>query len=156
MQLVLKNRQNANQRQRIVVFLGSPLCPDAAPADSVLASLGTIGRMLRKNGVALDVISFGHVEQNASAVATILTAVGGLDPAAGQKNIHEALLDPNCECHLLTVNGGESIAEALMTSPILLDADGSAPMGEFGMDGDMDPELAMVRAACGAFLLAAR
>jgi 26S proteasome regulatory subunit N10 len=32
----------------------------------------------------------------------------------------------------------------LMTSPILLGEDGTVPMGgEFGMDGDMDPELAM-------------
>ena len=140
---MLKNRQNSNQRQRIVVFLGSPL---AITSEEQLSSLAAIGKLLKKNGVALDIISFGNVRDNEAAVVQVLATAGGLDLVQAQRNIHEALLQPNCECHLLTVHPGEeSIHEALMTSPAsLLGSDGSAQIGDFGMDGDMDPELAMV------------
>jgi 26S proteasome regulatory subunit N10 len=132
-QLVLKNRQNSNQRQRIIAFLGSPL-----PADN--SSFSTIGKLLKKNGVSLDIVSFGNEKANAPAVAQLLSAAAGVE--ANETNIHEALLAPGCECHLLQVSVGDNLTESLMTSPILLGEDG-VPGGGYGMDMDMDPELAM-------------
>jgi hypothetical protein len=55
-QLALKHRQNKNSRQRVIVFVGSPL-EDASPdAERALVRLA---KKLKKNNVALDVIAFG-------------------------------------------------------------------------------------------------
>lgn len=137
-QLVLKNRQNANQRQRLVVFIGSPI------PIGTLEMCTTIGKMLKKNGVSLDLISIGHVEENAKLVTALLASVAGLDQKAAETNIYEALLET--ECHLLEVRPGDSLVDALKSSPILLGSDNGAGGngGDFGMDGDLDPELAMV------------
>jgi 26S proteasome regulatory subunit N10 len=55
-QLALKHRQNKNSRQRVIVFVGSPL-EDASPdAEHALIRLA---KKLKKNNVALDVIAFG-------------------------------------------------------------------------------------------------
>lgn len=51
-QLALKHRQNKNQRQRIVIFCGSPVSEDAE-------RLVKIGKKLKKNNVAVDIVSFG-------------------------------------------------------------------------------------------------
>ncbi len=140
-QLILKNRQNSNQRQRIVVFVGSPL-------GETDAKLEAIGKMLKKNGVALDVVSFGHVEENADAVALLLASAAGLAPEEARKNLYEALLAPNCQCNVLVVPKGASLTESLMSSPILLGEDGSGSFAASGAghmldDDEMDPELAM-------------
>lgn len=99
--------------------------------------------MLKKNGVALDIITMTE-QGNAEAVSELLAATAGLDREAARRNILEALLAPNCTCHFLPVQAGDNISEALMSSPILVGEDGAVPMGGFGMDDDMDPELAMV------------
>jgi 26S proteasome regulatory subunit N10 len=55
-QLALKHRQNKNTRQRVIVFVGSPL-EDASPdAERALVRLA---KKLKKNNVALDVVAFG-------------------------------------------------------------------------------------------------
>jgi 26S proteasome regulatory subunit N10 len=55
-QLALKHRQNKNSRQRVIVFVGSPL-EDASPdAERALVRLA---KKLKKNNVALDVVAFG-------------------------------------------------------------------------------------------------
>merc|ERR1712080_542870 len=51
-QLALKHRQNKNQRQRIIVLVCSPV------KDSQ-AALVKLGKKLKKNNVALDIVSFG-------------------------------------------------------------------------------------------------
>ena len=53
-QLALKHRQNKNQRQRIIVFVGSPI----ADAEAALVKLG---KKLKKNSVAMDIVNFGEV-----------------------------------------------------------------------------------------------
>jgi 26S proteasome regulatory subunit N10 len=55
-QLALKHRQNKNLRQRVVVFVGSPL-EDTSP-DSERALI-RLAKKLKKNNVALDLIAFG-------------------------------------------------------------------------------------------------
>lgn len=68
-QLALKHRENKNQRQRIVVFLASPIGGGASGAGSSSAVTATaagledqlvkLGRKMKKNNVAIDVILFG-------------------------------------------------------------------------------------------------
>lgn len=52
-QLGLKHRQNRHQRQRIVVFVGSPVEADEK-------ELLTVAKKLKKNNVAVDVVNFGE------------------------------------------------------------------------------------------------
>merc|ERR1740117_2576692 len=51
--LALKHRQNKNQKQRIVAFIGSPLT-------ATERELETLGKNLKKNNVSLDLVSFGE------------------------------------------------------------------------------------------------
>ena len=51
--LALKHRQNKHQRQRIIIFVGSPLMEDQK-------ELVKLGKKLKKNDVAVDVINFGE------------------------------------------------------------------------------------------------
>jgi hypothetical protein len=55
--LALKHRQNKSQRQRVVIFSGSPVGEDEA-------SLVKLGKKLKKNNVAVDVVAFANVEEN--------------------------------------------------------------------------------------------
>jgi 26S proteasome regulatory subunit N10 len=55
-QLALKHRQNKNLRQRVLVFVGSPLQDTSADAERSLIKLA---KKLKKNNVALDVVAFG-------------------------------------------------------------------------------------------------
>lgn len=71
-QLALKHRQNKNLRQRVIVFVGSPL-EDASP-DSERA-LVRLAKKLKKNNVALDVIAFGDgIEEAGEGGHSILRA----------------------------------------------------------------------------------
>jgi 26S proteasome regulatory subunit N10 len=71
-QLALKHRQNKNSRQRVIVFVGSPL-EDASPdAERALVRLA---KKLKKNNVALDVIAFGDgIEEAGEGGHSILRA----------------------------------------------------------------------------------
>lgn len=55
--LALKHRQNKSQRQRVVVFAGSPVGEDEA-------ALVRLGKKLKKNNVAVDVVAFANLEEN--------------------------------------------------------------------------------------------
>lgn len=54
-QLALKHRENKNLRQRIIVFVGSPL--DGPGGDE--KSMVKLAKKLKKNNVAIDIVSFG-------------------------------------------------------------------------------------------------
>lgn len=54
-QLALKHRENKNLRQRIIVFVASPLEGQAADEKAMIR----LAKKLKKNNVAVDVISFG-------------------------------------------------------------------------------------------------
>jgi len=68
-QLALKHRQNKSQRQRLVIFVGSPLEEDER-------TLVRLGKRLKKNSVAVDVINFGELNEN---VARLEAFVGAVD-----------------------------------------------------------------------------
>eukprot|EP01071_Lankesteria_metandrocarpae_P009150 Lankesteria_metandrocarpae@DN5146_c0_g1_i2.p1 len=67
-QLALKHRMNKNQRQRIILFACSPI-------QATERQLEQIGKMLKKNSVSLDIVSFGGIEDNEQKLTKLYTAV---------------------------------------------------------------------------------
>ncbi|WVW81274.1 hypothetical protein I302_103265 [Kwoniella bestiolae CBS 10118] len=134
-QLSLKHRENKNQRQRIVVFIGSPLTQEADSKDNFVK----LGKKLRKNNVLIDVITFGDEgRENDEKLGALIEAVGGE------------------ESHLVSIPPGPRfLSDVILSSPILFDGEagaaggsgGAGGEGEFGgedgIDPNMDPELAM-------------
>lgn len=133
-QLALKHRQNKNQRQRIIAFVGSPLEDDQK-------DLVKLGKKLKKNNVAIDVINFGETAENQEKLEAFIGAVNS-----------------NENSNLLTVPPGPHIlSDIIISSPILQDGEGGGAgmamaMGggeggggdfEFGVDPRYDPDLAM-------------
>ena len=68
LQLALKHRQNKSQRQRIVLFVGSPLEEDER-------TLVRLGKKLKKYNVAVDVVNFGEQNDNAAKLEAFVNAV---------------------------------------------------------------------------------
>jgi len=129
-QLALKHRQNKNQKQRIVAFVGSPI-------SATERELEVLGKNLKKNNVSLDLVSFGEVEENQAKLEKLLTAVNSGDSS-----------------HIVEVPvGPKLISDVLLSSAILSDGEGiPAGLGgdggdaagfEFGIDPATDPELAL-------------
>jgi len=136
-QLALKHRKNKNGGQRIVVFVGSPV-------GETVEGLQRIGRQLKKNSVAIDIVSMGETEENNLKLLELVQATNSNDNS-----------------HLITVPAGISPAHALTSSDIMhlggftggMGSSGeasnsSSSMGADGFNYDgfdpaMDPELAM-------------
>eukprot|EP01121_Diplochlamys_sp_Union-15-3_P001749 TRINITY_DN11522_c0_g1_i1.p1 TRINITY_DN11522_c0_g1~~TRINITY_DN11522_c0_g1_i1.p1 ORF type:complete len:376 (+),score=106.68 TRINITY_DN11522_c0_g1_i1:97-1224(+) len=120
-QLALKHRSNKQQEQRIIVFVGSPI-------QSSSKELEQLGLRLKKNKVAVDVINFG--EENREKLEAFNKAVNNDDNS-----------------HLLCLIPGGTVTDMLISSPII-NSDGGTGTGgggfEFGVDPNVDPELAMV------------
>ncbi|XP_011099844.1 26S proteasome non-ATPase regulatory subunit 4 homolog isoform X2 [Sesamum indicum] len=135
-QLALKHRQNKKQQQRIIVFAGSPVKYDKKV-------LELIGRKLKKNSVALDIVNFGEEDQEKSEkLEALLAAVNNNDSS-----------------HIVHVPPGPSaLSDVLISTPIFT-GDGEGGSGfaaaaaaaaaggvsgfEFGVDPNLDPELAL-------------
>lgn len=62
-QLALKHRENKNLRQRIIVFVASPL--DGPGTDE--QSMVKLAKKLKKNNVAVDIVSYGDGIEEAEA-----------------------------------------------------------------------------------------
>uniref|UniRef100_A0A1D1ZXE9 26S proteasome non-ATPase regulatory subunit 4 homolog n=1 Tax=Auxenochlorella protothecoides TaxID=3075 RepID=A0A1D1ZXE9_AUXPR len=134
-QLALKHRENKNQRQRIVIFIGSPIQEDK---DSMVK----IARKLKKNNIAVDIVSFGSEEANVEKLEAFQAAVNS-----------------NGNSHLVTVPPGTILSDQLFATPIFMEegasSDGGGPApprsnvvdgfdyGELGVDPTLDPELAL-------------
>lgn len=134
-QLALKHRENKNQRQRIVMFVGSPLV-------ETKEQLVKIAKKLKKNNVAVDVVHFSNCEANEEKLDAFIDAVSSGDSS-----------------HLVNVPAGTILLDQLFSTPIYqteggggygssMGAEGGGAGGgegmEFGVDPNMDPELAMV------------
>ncbi|KAK9841222.1 hypothetical protein WJX74_002153 [Apatococcus lobatus] len=131
-QLALKHRQNKNQRQRIVLFMGSPI---SETKDKLVKT----AKKLKKNNVAVDIVSFGCEEENSEKLEGFQQAVNSGDNS-----------------HLVTVPQGGVLSDTLFGSPIC-QTDGGAGYGagpggeggeaggsyQFGVDPNLDPELAL-------------
>lgn len=64
-QLALKHRENKNLRQRIIVFVASPLAGQGADEKSMVK----LAKKLKKNNVAVDIVSFGDgIEEGEKSV----------------------------------------------------------------------------------------
>ncbi|CAG8436178.1 9504_t:CDS:2 [Diversispora eburnea] len=119
--------QNKNQRQRIIVFVGSPIEVDEK-------TLVKLGKKMKKNNVAVDIINFGEEVENTAKLEAFVSAVNSGDNS-----------------HLITIPPGPHIlSDILISSPIIAGEDG-VPSGyaaggsnfEFGVDPNLEPELAM-------------
>jgi len=128
--IALKHRQNKNQKQRIICFVGSPV---TAPEKQ----LEQMGKILKKNNVAIDVISIGDVDgSNRSKLEKLV------ESANSGNTSHFIQVEPN---------SGKIISDVIASSPILMPEGmfeggmgGEAGAGgDFGFDPNMDPELAM-------------
>lgn len=70
-QLALKHRENKNLRQRIIVFVASPLEGQAADEKAMVK----LAKKLKKNNVAVDIVSYGDgIEEPAEDGKTVLKA----------------------------------------------------------------------------------
>ncbi|KAJ1857112.1 proteasome regulatory particle base subunit rpn10 [Coemansia sp. RSA 1822] len=121
-QLVLKHRANKHQKQRIITFTTSPIETDEK-------TLVRLGKKLKKNGVSIDVISFGEHVANEQKLAAFVEAANNNDMS-----------------HLVTVPpGAHVLSEQIRASAIVGGASSGGEGGdfEFGVDPDMDPELAL-------------
>ncbi|KAI9911329.1 hypothetical protein PsorP6_009620 [Peronosclerospora sorghi] len=131
-QLALKHRRNKTGGQRVVVFIGSPVEEDEK-------QLTMIGKLLKKNNIAVDVVSMGELDNNAAKLQAFVDAASS-----------------NNNSHLVTVPAGVLPSDVLMSSPVLHGDDGAAAaaassggggndnFAEYGgVDPSMDPELAL-------------
>ncbi|CAA2976729.1 26S proteasome non-ATPase regulatory subunit 4 homolog [Olea europaea subsp. europaea] len=129
-QLALKHRQNKKQQQRIIVFAGGPVKYDKKV-------LEMIGRKLKKNSVALDVVNFGEEDKGkAEKLEALVAAVNNNDSS-----------------HVVHVPPGPSaLSDVLISTPIFTgDGQGGSSFAaaggvsgfEFGVDPNLDPELAL-------------
>ena len=71
-QLALKHRKNKNGGQRIIAFVGSPIIDD-------VNNLKKIGKQLKKNNVAVDVISMGETDENHEKLVEFINATNSND-----------------------------------------------------------------------------
>ncbi|XP_012585452.1 PREDICTED: 26S proteasome non-ATPase regulatory subunit 4 [Condylura cristata] len=125
--LALKHRQGKNHKMRIVAFVGSPV-------EDSEKDLVKLAKRLKKEKVNVDIINFGEEEVNTEKLTAFVNTLNGKDGTGS---------------HLVTVPPGPSLADALISSPILA-GEGGAMLGlgasdfEFGVDPSADPELALV------------
>ena len=121
-QLVLKHRQNKNQKQRIIAFVASPVAEDEE-------TLVKLGKKLKKNNVAVDIIAFGQ-GLNEPKLEAFINTVNSSDNS-----------------HLVTIPPGPHVlSDILISSPIISGGEESSAGGggfEFGVDPSLDPELAL-------------
>jgi 26S proteasome regulatory subunit N10 len=98
--LVLKNRQNKNQRQRVIMFIGSPVKDDTK-------ELVKLGKLLKKNNVAVDIINFGleNGPLQRTKLEEFINAVNSSD------NSHLVHVPP----------GPHQLSDMVMVSPIMVE-----------------------------------
>lgn len=138
--LALKHRSNKNGSQRIVLFCGTPV-------NAEKKALQKVGKQLKKNNVAIDIVVLGEIEHNEEKLQEIVNAANGRSEDTGERT-----------CNLVAVPAGTLPSDVLASSPILAgsaaamaaqygDVGGSGAGGAFaefgGIDPNMDPELAM-------------
>jgi 26S proteasome regulatory subunit N10 len=151
--LALKHRENKNLRQRIIVFVGSPLDGPAADEKNMIK----LAKKLKKNNVAVDIVCYGDgIEEEGPEQKSVLKSF--VENVSSSDNSHLLVVPPG---------GGHLLSDALIASPILAadrnasipselvpgaeGAAGGAGAGssgaandfEFGVDPSLDPELAM-------------
>ncbi|KAG2694148.1 hypothetical protein I3760_08G128300 [Carya illinoinensis] len=135
-QLALKHRQNKKQQQRIIVFCGSPIKHEKKLIEM-------IGRKLKKNSVALDIINFGEQDDGKiEKLEALLAAVNNNDTShivhvpTGSSALSDVLI--NTPIFTGDGEGGSGFAAAAAAA-----AAGGLSGFDFGVDPNLDPELAL-------------
>jgi len=116
-QLALKHRENKNQRQRIVLFVGSPI---AESRDALVK----IAKKLKKNNISLDLVLFGSESESHEDLRAFFQAA------------------ENGNATLVEVHPGQHLDDCLISSRIIQE-NGGGSLNEFGVDPNLDPEMAM-------------
>ena len=142
--LTLKHRQNILQHQRIIMFICSPL-----KLSTENDSLNSVANLLKEKKIALDIINFGEIDDNTTILTELIDNLNRNNTAGDDS-----------KSHLLTVRPGPRLLyEHIATSPIILEENDSSTAGsfggmmnggvgdggfmDFGVDPELDPELAM-------------
>ncbi|KAK4086291.1 hypothetical protein Purlil1_9376 [Purpureocillium lilacinum] len=131
--LALKHRQNRSQRQRIIVFICSPIEEDEK-------ELTQLAKKMKKGNISVDFILFGDLDDDDTQ--TKLQAFN--DAVKGSEGSHLVVIPPSSKL----------LSDQLVATPILLGenafgaggAGGSGGGGEefeFGFDPALEPELAL-------------
>jgi 26S proteasome regulatory subunit N10 len=71
-QLALKHRINKRQEQRVIAFVASPV-------QETVQELQALGTRMKKNKVAIDIVSFGEDGENQEKLSAFVTAVNSGD-----------------------------------------------------------------------------
>ncbi|XP_071732927.1 26S proteasome non-ATPase regulatory subunit 4 homolog [Rutidosis leptorrhynchoides] len=136
-QLALKHRQNKKQQQRIIVFAGGPVKYDKKV-------LEMIGKKLKKNSVALDVVNFGEEDEGkAEKLEALVAAVNNNDSShivhvpAGSNALSDVLLSTP-----IFTGDGEGSGSGFAAAAAAAAAGGVSGF-DFGVDPNLDPELAL-------------
>ncbi|KZT36777.1 hypothetical protein SISSUDRAFT_1023779 [Sistotremastrum suecicum HHB10207 ss-3] len=140
-QLALKHRQNKNLRQRIVLFVGSPL-----PPSSDERTLVRLAKKLKKNNVAVDIVSFGEDEGREANEPILRAFVENVNSA---DNSHFLAVPPGTRLLSDVISSSPILAGEGAAADVAMDAGGAGGSGagaeqfEFGVDPTVDPELAL-------------
>ncbi|KAK9780793.1 putative von Willebrand factor type A domain-containing protein [Seiridium cardinale] len=139
--LALKHRQNKSQRQRIIVFICSPV-------DDEEKKLVALAKKMKKSTIDIDFVLFGDLDDD--EVQKKLEAFNNV--VKGNDNSHLVVIPPS----------GKLLSDQLIASPIMLGANagagagagagmesggggggGGGDFGGFDFDPSADPELAL-------------
>jgi len=124
--LALKHRQSKNHKCRIVAFVGSPITEEDK-------EITKVAKKLKKEKVAVDVVSFGEQNVNTEKLTNFINTLNGKDGG---------------NSHLVTIPPGSMLSGAIGSSPIIAEEGGAGmPSGgadfDMGFDPNSDPELAL-------------
>lgn len=131
----MKHRQNKSQRQRIIVFVCSPI-------EELESDLVKLAKRMKKNTISVDFVLFGDIQDDNEKKLRAFTEV--FKGSEGNNNL--IVIPPS----------GKLLSDQLISTPLLLGeaaASGSGAdvgaggaggdFGEFGFDPSTDPELAL-------------
>jgi 26S proteasome regulatory subunit N10 len=116
--LALAHRANTKGEKRLIAFVASPI---TVPQET----LTKLAKKLRKDEIAIDIVSIGG-EENVGLLTAFIDAV-----------------NKNGNSHFVHIPAPCSIPDMVVTSAVLGGGGGGGNF-EFGVDPSMDPELAMV------------
>ncbi|PNY27148.1 Uncharacterized protein TCAP_02923 [Tolypocladium capitatum] len=134
--LALKHRQNRSQRQRVIVFICSPIEEDEK-------ELIQLAKKMKKGNISVDFVLFGDLDDDDTQKK--LQAFN--DAVKGSEGSHLVIIPPSSKL----------LSDQLIATPILLGENASGQGGqgslgglgggneefEFGFDPAMEPELAL-------------
>jgi len=132
-QLCLRHRKNKSQRARICLFIGSPI-------KSSIKDIKQIAKTLRRDGIALDIFSFGEIEENEPILSELFKAVNVKDNSKYVTVAPETYVLADAAMNAIYVSGMGG-GDAPQNGGGEVSASAFDEYG--GVDPNLDPELAM-------------